>query len=55
MGEMKVHANEEEQKEQLKCTINSEPYFVFSVRPSRLVDPKQQSKKEDIKLFDFGS
>jgi hypothetical protein len=56
MGEMKQHQSEEEKAAQLKNTINSDPYFSFSVRPAKLVDTtKKVEKKEDIKLFDFGS
>jgi hypothetical protein len=38
MSEMKEHQSDEQKAEQLKNTINSDPYFVFSVRPSKLVD-----------------
>lgn len=38
MGEMKEHQTEEQKAEALKNTINSDPYFSFSVRPSKLVD-----------------
>lgn len=57
MGEMKDHMSEEEKAAQLKSTINSDAYFSFSVRPTRLVSKteKKPEKKEDIKLFDFGS
>jgi hypothetical protein len=55
MDEMKEYREEEQRDEQLKRTINSDPYFCFSIRPARLVDQKAQEQKEDIKLFDFGS
>lgn len=57
MGEMKEFKNEEEKEEQKKRTITSKPYFSFSVRPTKLVDPakvEKLDKKDDIKLFDFG-
>ena len=38
MDEMKEYRAEEERDEQVKRTINSDPYFCFSIRPARLVD-----------------
>mgnify|MGYP006950313032 CR=1 FL=1 len=57
MKDMKNHQSEEEKANQLKMTINSEPYFSFSVRPSKINDLSAQKEKpkDDIKLFDFGS
>ena len=46
--------NKEKKKEDEKKTIQSEAYFCFSVRPSKIVLDKPTDKpKEDIKLFEF--
>jgi len=53
---MKTYMSEEEKAEQKKSTITSNAYFSFSIRPAKLVDQqKKPDKKDDIKLFDFGS
>jgi hypothetical protein len=38
MDEMKEYREEEQREEQVKRTINSDPYFCFSIRPAKLVD-----------------
>jgi len=60
MGEMKEYNTKEKSAEDLKRTINSDPYFSFSIRPAKLFNggkEKPAEKKEDdgIKLFDFGN
>ena len=56
MSEMKQAKDQEEKIEQKNQTITSEAYFNFSVRPVKLIDAsKKQDKKEEVKLFDFGS
>ena len=57
MGEMNEHREQEKKGEDLKRTINSDCYFSFSMRPTKLAEPKKEEPKkdEDIKLFDFGS
>ena len=56
MGDMKQAKEEEEKLEQKKNTITSTAYFNFSVRPATLVVPsKKIEKKDEVKLFDFGS
>lgn len=56
MSEMKQAKDQEEKIEQKNQTITSEPYFNFSVRPAKLIDAsKKPEKREELKLFDFGS
>jgi hypothetical protein len=54
MTEMKAHHVEEKKVEDKKHTINSQSYFCFSVRPSKVstAPPKKQADP-DVKLFDF--
>ena len=53
---MKQAKEDEEKQEQKSKTITSTAYFNLSVRPVKLVQiTKQPEKKDEVKLFDFGS
>ena len=58
MEEMKSMDAEEQKREEVNWTIESTPYFAFSVKPAKIYehDKTQAPKKDDggIKLFDFG-
>ena len=60
MSEMKEFDKEETKKEEIKFSIQSQPYFAFCVRPAKILehskagDSKPSSDKDGIKLFDFG-
>ena len=38
MTEMKAHDQEENKREEMKWSIQSEPYFAFSVLPAKILD-----------------
>ena len=52
--EMTDYMSQEKKQEDAKKTIQSEAYFCFSVRPSKIVlDKEADNPKDDIKLFEF--
>ena len=55
MKEMKEEHREKKQQMDKANTIQSTPYFQFSIRPAKLVPKQAKKEKEEVKLFDFGS
>lgn len=59
MSEMKAHDAEENKREEMKWSIQSEPYFAFSVLPAKILEhskatPEPSQESGNIRLFDFG-
>ena len=59
MTEMKQFDQEENKREEIKWSIQSEPYFAFSVLPAKILEhnkatPQPSQESGGIRLFDFG-
>ena len=60
MEEMKEFDREETKREEVSWTIESTPYFAFSVKPAKIYEhdktqaPNKPSNDGGIRLFDFG-